>query len=73
MLTRRHPYMHQNCIVVYYLCCLLQSLLFEHGKFPEKYRCMIWRLLLRLPDNAAAYEDLVRRFPELCSISSCLV
>jgi hypothetical protein len=36
----------------------LQSLLLEYGKYPAKYRCLIWRFLLRLPENHVTYEDL---------------
>ena len=38
-----------------------QSLLFEHGRFPEKFRRLIWRFLLRLPENASSHSDLVRK------------
>ncbi len=38
-----------------------QNLLAEHGRFPEKHRCLVWRFLLRLPDNADSYADLVRK------------
>ena len=41
----------------------LQSLLSEFGKFPAKYRCLIWRFLLRLPENHIAHTNLTSKGP----------
>jgi hypothetical protein len=32
-----------------------------HGEFPGRHRPLIWRLLLKLPENSVAFSDLVRR------------
>ena len=34
----------------------LDALLKTHGEFPAKYRCMIWRFLLEVPLNKAAFS-----------------
>ncbi len=39
----------------------LKSVLKISGQFPERHRTLIWRILLRLPENTDAYSDLVRR------------
>ena len=39
----------------------LRSFLATHGEFPTKYRTLIWRFLLRLPENEEAFSDLARR------------
>ena len=39
----------------------LLSVLKVNGQFPERHRTLIWRILLRLPENTDAYSDLVRR------------
>ena len=39
----------------------LKSVLKVSGEFPERHRTLIWRILLRLPENTDAYSDLVRR------------
>lgn len=48
------------CVLLMLNClCVTQSLLSEYGRFPAKFRCMIWRFLLRLPENHAAFTALV--------------
>jgi hypothetical protein len=37
-----------------------QSLLATNGQYPARYRTLVWRFLLRLPENATAYTNLVR-------------
>ncbi|CAF3935758.1 unnamed protein product, partial [Rotaria sp. Silwood1] len=32
-----------------------------YGEYPTKYRAFIWRCLLRLPENHAAYAALVEK------------
>ncbi|XP_072536472.1 TBC1 domain family member 31 [Salminus brasiliensis] len=39
----------------------LQTLLKAFGEYPEKYRMFIWRSLLRLPENHAAYSSLTNK------------
>lgn len=39
----------------------LRSLLQNYGEFPDKYRLLIWRFLLRLPENHEAFRNLVAR------------
>jgi hypothetical protein len=39
----------------------LTNFLDRKGEFPIKYRPLIWRYLLRLPENSREYSDLVRR------------
>jgi len=39
----------------------LRNYLHMHDSFPAKHRPLVWRHLLRLPENTAAWEDLVRR------------
>ena len=34
----------------------LSALLTTHGEFPTKYRCMIWRFLLRVPLSKSAFQ-----------------
>mmetsp|Transcript_548 Transcript_548/g.1392 ORF Transcript_548/g.1392 Transcript_548/m.1392 type:complete len:1117 (-) Transcript_548:95-3445(-) len=41
----------------------LQRTLEHFGEFPEKYRTLVWRFLLRLPENADAYANLTRQGP----------
>ncbi|GBG34695.1 TBC1 domain family member 31 [Hondaea fermentalgiana] len=36
----------------------------QFGEFPEKYRTLVWRFLLRLPENAAAYATLTQKGPQ---------
>ncbi|ETV98368.1 hypothetical protein H310_09059 [Aphanomyces invadans] len=39
----------------------LQQLLRSYGRFPEKYRLLAWKYILRLPINTAAFEQLVAK------------
>jgi hypothetical protein len=39
----------------------LEAFVRENGEFPTRYRPIIWRFLLRLPENTDAFADLVRR------------
>lgn len=39
----------------------LGSYLAVHNEFPDRYRVLIWRYLLRLPENSESFSDLVRR------------
>ncbi|XP_065177540.1 TBC1 domain family member 31-like [Sycon ciliatum] len=39
----------------------LYSILRGYGRYPEKYRLFIWRSVLRLPENHAAYASLCNR------------
>jgi len=39
----------------------LQKMLKFFGEFPEKYRVLVWRFLLELPENNTAYVALVNR------------
>lgn len=39
----------------------LLSILKGYGEYPAKYRMFIWRCLLKLPDNHAAYSSLLER------------
>ena len=39
----------------------LRDLLSVYGEFPEKYRLLTWRKVLRLPDNEKAYETLASK------------
>lgn len=39
----------------------LKTYLVANGEYPERHRAIIWRYLLRLPENMVAYSDLVRR------------
>ena len=39
----------------------LVSILRAHGEYPAKYRAFIWRCLLQLPSNHAAYSSLLER------------
>ncbi len=39
----------------------LKTYLIANGEYPERHRPIIWRYLLRLPENTVAYSDLVRR------------
>ncbi|KAG9275942.1 TBC1 domain family member 31 isoform X1 [Astyanax mexicanus] len=39
----------------------LRTLLKAFGEYPEKYRMFIWRSLLRLPENHAAYNSLTNK------------
>ena len=39
----------------------LRDLLTVYGEFPEKYRLLTWRKVLRLPDNEKAYETLASK------------
>ena len=53
----------------------LRNLLDAYGEYPSKYRLLVWRKMLRLPNNEEAYEalaakgihpavaDLTERFP----------
>eukprot|EP00906_Rhabdomonas_costata_P017200 RCo024801 len=41
----------------------LRSLLEQHQKYPDDYRGLIWRFLLRLPRNTEAFECLLRKGP----------
>ena len=40
---------------------LPQALLNQFGEYPEKYRMLIWRFLLRLPENHDAFRNLVAK------------
>ena len=39
----------------------LSFFLEKNGKYPDEYRPMIWRFLLKLPENGMAFADLVNR------------
>ena len=39
----------------------LRTFLQLNGEFPSRYRPLIWRFLLRLPENTEAFSDLVNR------------
>eukprot|EP01029_Cantina_marsupialis_P023418 TRINITY_DN583_c0_g1_i2.p1 TRINITY_DN583_c0_g1~~TRINITY_DN583_c0_g1_i2.p1 ORF type:complete len:1369 (-),score=402.05 TRINITY_DN583_c0_g1_i2:140-4246(-) len=39
----------------------LRGLLNSYGEFPTKYRLLIWRFLLHLPENLHSFEELVNR------------
>lgn len=39
----------------------LRHILREYGEFPERYRCFIWKTVLRLPENFEAYDVLVAK------------
>ena len=39
----------------------LRDLLTVYGEFPEKYRLLTWRKVLRLPDNEKAYETMASK------------
>lgn len=39
----------------------LKRLLFHYGEYPSKYRVLVWRFLLRLPENREAFDTLVGR------------
>ena len=41
----------------------LRQYLASHQELPARYRQVVWRLLLKLPENAAAFADLARRGP----------
>lgn len=41
----------------------LKAVLNGFGEFPVRYRFLIWRQLLRIPENATAYESLIARGP----------
>ena len=41
----------------------LRSLLKAYGEFPSKHRALIWRFLLKLPDNAQAFDALAKKGP----------
>ena len=39
----------------------LTAFLAANGEYPERFRPLIWRFMLRLPENTAQFGDLVRR------------
>jgi hypothetical protein len=39
----------------------LEAFLHTNGEYPDRYRPLIWRFLLRLPENASAFSELVKR------------
>ena len=39
----------------------LRALLTTYGSFPEKHRMLIWKYLLRLPENAEAFAALMAK------------
>ena len=39
----------------------LRIFLKKHGQFPSKHRAVVWRFLLRLPENEEAFADLCMR------------
>lgn len=41
----------------------LRSFLQLHGEFPSRYRPLIWRFLLRLPENSQCFKSLVLKGP----------
>lgn len=41
----------------------LRSFLASHHEFPPRYRQVIWRYLLKLPENTVAFADLVKQGP----------
>lgn len=44
----------------------LRKLLVSAGEFPAQHRPAVWAFLLRLPDNAAAFEALRARGAHEC-------
>lgn len=40
---------------------LLQSLLKTFGEYPDRYRLLIWRFLMRLPENRESFRNLVAK------------
>ena len=47
----------------------LKYLLKNYGEYPEKYRLLIWRFLLQLPENIEAYQSLVMKGPHASTVS----
>jgi len=41
----------------------LKAFLRKNGSYPERYRPLIWRFLLKLPENQAIFTDLAKRGP----------
>jgi Rab-GTPase-TBC domain len=41
----------------------------EFGEYPDKYRTMIWKTILRLPSNLEVFAQLARREPHSCVAS----
>ena len=39
----------------------LKNVLNNFGEFPARYRFLLWRHLLKIPQNKAAYEALLQR------------
>lgn len=39
----------------------LRPILKEFGEYPESYRSLIWKSILRLPENQAAYVALINK------------
>lgn len=39
----------------------LQAFLEKHTEYPARYRSLIWRFLLKLPENSSSFADLVNR------------
>lgn len=39
----------------------LRAFLAKHGEYPARYRSLIWRFLLKLPENTSAFSDLVKQ------------
>jgi hypothetical protein len=39
----------------------LRNLLLNYGQYPSRYRALIWRYLLKLPENREAFSILVER------------
>lgn len=39
----------------------LKSILKEFGQYPDNYRLLIWKNILQLPCNTAAFEALVNK------------
>lgn len=48
-------------VLVFYLLFNCPSVVFVDmciGEYPDRYRPLIWRFLLRLPENASAFSEL---------------
>lgn len=39
----------------------LRPILKEFGEYPENHRCLIWKLLLDLPENQSAFVALINK------------
>lgn len=48
----------------------LLGLLRKYGRYPDRFRLLVWRFLLRLPENAGGFRQLLRRGPHPAWASS---